>query len=217
MIISQGRNYIFVHAPKTGGTSLAFALETRAKKDDILIGNTPKAQNRRRRQVHLQAQAAGRLWKHSTLRDSHGVISETFMDEAFVFTLVRNPWDRMVSYYHWLQMQDFDHLAVHLAETLSFSEFLNEPRMQRAIQNSPYEMYTLGTDRCDKCNLYIRLEHLAEDIAPLEEHLGFKLDVPHLNTSRREGDWHGHYSESDAALLAKLCAADIEKFGYRFD
>jgi hypothetical protein len=49
MIISRGRSYIFVHIPKTGGTSLALALEGRAKKDDIMLGDTPKARNRRHR------------------------------------------------------------------------------------------------------------------------------------------------------------------------
>jgi hypothetical protein len=43
MIISNGRRYIFVHAPKTGGTSMTLALEARAKADDIIIGDTPKA------------------------------------------------------------------------------------------------------------------------------------------------------------------------------
>ena len=49
MIISPGRRYIFVHVPKTGGTALSLALEARAMKDDILIGDTPKARRRRGR------------------------------------------------------------------------------------------------------------------------------------------------------------------------
>ena len=71
MIISPGRRFIFVHIPKTGGTSMALALEDRAMKDDILIGDTPKALRRRRRLKG--AQAAGRLWKHSTLADIDGL------------------------------------------------------------------------------------------------------------------------------------------------
>ena len=72
MIISRGRRYIFVHIPKTGGTSMALALEARAMKDDIMLGDTPKARNRRRRLDG--AQAAGRLWKHSTLADLDGLV-----------------------------------------------------------------------------------------------------------------------------------------------
>ena len=45
MILSRGRKYIFIHIPKTGGTSLALALEARAMKDDIMLGDTPKALN----------------------------------------------------------------------------------------------------------------------------------------------------------------------------
>ena len=81
MIISPGRNYIFVHIPKTGGTALAQALEMRAMRDDILIGDTPKA--RRRRGRLKGAQVAGRLWKHSTLADIDGLVTRGFVDAAF--------------------------------------------------------------------------------------------------------------------------------------
>ena len=74
MIISRGRRYIFVHIPKTGGTALSLALETRAMKDDILIGDTPKAKRRRHRLKDVQT--AGRLWKHSTLADIDGPTDE---------------------------------------------------------------------------------------------------------------------------------------------
>ena len=72
MIISKGRGYIFVHIPKTGGTSLALALESRAMKDDMMMGDTPKAVKRRKRLDG--ANAAGRLWKHSTLADIEGLV-----------------------------------------------------------------------------------------------------------------------------------------------
>ncbi len=59
MILSRGRKYLFIHAPKTGGTSMALALEARAMKDDIMLGDTPKAVKRRKRLVDVKT--AGRL------------------------------------------------------------------------------------------------------------------------------------------------------------
>ena len=67
MIISLGHKYIFVHALKTAGTSMALTLEARAMKDDIILGDTPKEVKRRKRLRDVKT--AGRLWKHSILAD----------------------------------------------------------------------------------------------------------------------------------------------------
>ncbi len=215
MILSRGRRYIFVHIPKTGGTALALALEDRAMKDDVMLGDTPKATKRRRRVKDVEA--SGRLWKHSRLSDIVGLATEEEIDSFFTLTLVRNPWDRMVSYYHWLRMQTFDHQAVTLAKDLSFSEFLNHDHTQRSMRASPYTSYMTTQAGQERCSLYIRLEHFAQDAEPLFDHLGFTLDLPQANASDRSKDFRSYYTEKDAALLGDICQADIIRFGYGFD
>ncbi|WP_291735057.1 sulfotransferase family 2 domain-containing protein [Leisingera sp. F5] len=215
MILSQGRRYVFIHIPKTGGTALALALEARAMADDMMLGDTPKALKRRRR---LQgAETRGRLWKHSSLADIEGLVPKDTLRGLFAFTLVRNPWDRAVSYYHWLQEQRFSHPAIQLAQSLEFRGFVQHPQIASAFQGSPAASYMRRADGAEQCQLYIRLEHFQEDARPLFDHLGFVLDLPRVNESGRLRDWRGYYDDAAAEAIARACAADIAQFEYSFN
>ena len=215
MIISLGRSYIFVHIPKTGGTSLALALEARAMKDDIMLGDTPKAQRRRKRVKGITTQ--GRLWKHSTLADIDGLLDPGRLESLFAFTLVRNPWDRAVSYYHWLQTQSFEHPAVGLAQSLSFTEFATSELICTSFRQSPAASYMRRADGVEQCNAFIRIENFDEDVVPLAHHLGFDLDIPWTNISERQVDYRQYYSADAVDSIAECCAEDIARFGYSYE
>lgn len=215
MIISKARGYVFVHIPKTGGTALTLALEGRAAKDDVIIGDTPKARQRKKRLEDLTP--AGRLWKHSTLADIDGVVRADELDQMFCFTLVRNPWDRVVSYYHWLKVQGFDHPAVDLAKAVEFEPFLRHPDTVSAFRNSPAAFYMIDAQGRERCDAYVRIEHLKRDLRPLEAHLGFDLTVGRVNQSERVEDYRAYYDNELAEFVGALCADDIARFGYTFE
>ena len=215
MILSPGRGFLFVHIPKTGGTAFTLAYEARALKDDILVGDTPKARARKGRLRGVKT--AGRLWKHSTLADVAGLVPAADLPGLLTLTLVRNPWDRVVSYYHWLRVQSFAHPAVGLAKAHDFSGFLNHPQTCTSLRLWPYGAYLRQGDGSEKPSLYIRLERYAEDVGPFEAHLGFSLPLPRTNLSDRAADWRPYYSAADAALVGDVCDEDIARFGYRFD
>lgn len=214
MIISRQRRFIFVHIPKTGGTAFSLAYEARAAKDDILIGDTPKARARAGRWKGVKT--AGRVWKHSTLADVVGLVTAAEIEEFQVVTMVRNPWDRVVSYYHWLKVQTFAHPAVGLAKAHDFSGFLNHPQTVASLRMWPYGSYVRLPSGTESPCLFIRLERFEEDASNLWQHLGFRLDLPKANESDRGRDWRGYFSDADAALVAEISAEDIARFGYRF-
>ncbi|WP_223422407.1 sulfotransferase family 2 domain-containing protein [Tateyamaria pelophila] len=213
MILSPGRKYIFVHAPKTGGTAMALALEARAMKDDIMLGDTPKALKRRRRLKGIKTR--GRLWKHSTLSDIDGLVPS--LDGLFAFTLVRNPWDRMVSYYHWLKTQRFQHPVVELASGLPFDSFVQSAKVRASMRASPARHYMTDATGVDRGDAYIRIEALKQDGAPLWAHLGFELDLPRVNASERDADYRNYYTAAARQAVAEDCAEDIARFKYTFD
>lgn len=212
MIVSPGRRYIFVHIPKTGGTSLAAALETRAMADDILIGDTPKARRRRRRLDALPAR--GRLCKHSGLADIDGVLAPGEIAGMFVFTLVRNPWDRMVSYYAWAREQSFDHPAIRAAKRLGFSGFVADPGVGETLRRSPARSYVTDAAGTERCAAFVRLEYLETDRGQVWDHLGFRLDVPRLNASGRKRDYRSYYDAPTRRRVAEVHAENIARFDY---
>lgn len=214
MIVSEGRRLIFIHIPKTGGTSLAAAYETRAMADDILVGDTPKARARRKRLDRLKPR--GRLWKHSTLADIDGLPGTADLDAMFLITMVRNPWDRMVSYYSWARAQSFQHPAIATAKSLDFKGFLFDPGVSASLEAAPARHYTTDADGFERKAVFARLEYLDRDLIPLWDHLGFRLDLDRLNTSERRSDYRNYYDQDAADHVATVMAEDVARFNYRF-
>jgi hypothetical protein len=210
VIVSPGRGYAFLHAPKTGGTSMTLALEARAMADDVIVADTPKGRARRGRVEGVRT--AGRLWKHSRLSDLSGLLPGAVLDRLVPVTLVRDPWDRAVSLYHWLRARSFDHPAVARAKAHDFRGFVLHPATRAAFAAEPARVFVEG----GRPPIYLRLEHLAEDMPPFAALLGFTPEMPHANPSERPRDGRSPHDDATRAAIAECCAEDVARFGYRF-
>lgn len=194
--------WIFVHVQKTGGNSVCTALGRPVRHPD----------------KHMTA-----LW----LRDRYGQVA---WDSAFKFGFVRNPWDRMVS---WWSMFDrcrnsgrvtnaFGRLMLECGST--FEQFLlafdampdDEFFKSEWLFRSQYSMLSDQDGRLI-VDVVGRFEHLAQDWAGIALRLGKPgIPLPHVNASRHR-PYQEYYSSRTKGIVARHFAADLDAFGYAFD
>ena len=106
MIISHRHKFIFLKPRKVAGTSVEVALAQHCGDDDIV---TPIGAFDPKWDVDQYAHP-GKKWpgygRHSTLRQVRERLGREIWDDYFKFAITRNPWDLVVSQYHWATRRD---------------------------------------------------------------------------------------------------------------
>lgn len=211
MIISPARRFVFIHPPKTGGTAISLAYEARAHKDDLLFGDTPKA--KRRQGNFNRKHPEAKLSKHSPAPALSTALPDVDFTGWTVAMTVRNPWDRVVSFYAWARAQSFEHPMIAAAKSQDFATFLQDPRVANPFKRGATPAYAAPfTPRL------LRHERLEADWQALCADLGLAPSLlPRVNTSDRTSDWRPYYTEATADLIPELFRWEVESLGYRFD
>jgi len=175
-MINHELKCIFIHIIKTGGVSVATALDMNEK------------------QCHLSA---------SQIRKIAG---EEAWEKYFKFTIVRNPWDKMVSSYH------YNHHK-WVAPGTPFEEYIrrwgNGLQVTRfPPQNSPYIN--------EKLDFIGHFERLEEDFKTIKDRLGHpEIALLHLNRSERR-NYRSYYSAETRKIVEDKFSEDIKQWGFEY-
>src|SRR5207245_5168864 len=93
-MISFKKQFLFVHIPKTAGNSIQSILRDYSEDEIVALRSEQDGIER----FGLR-NPNYKIKKHSTLAEYRGALGEERFRSLYKFACVRNPWDRMVSYY----------------------------------------------------------------------------------------------------------------------
>ena len=122
MLISYEHRFLFVHVPKAAGSSVRATLSPLAPRAPDRLLNVLLAHS------HLplawrELYRLKRFSGHARARDIRRELPREIWDGMFKFAFVRNPWDRLVSSYHYILRRKHHHRHRKVAALGSFSSY----------------------------------------------------------------------------------------------
>lgn len=207
MLISHRNRFLFVHVAKNAGTSITHALrplaggELRRKIGRIL----------RRRGVITRLDASP-YPAHASAAELMRLIGPERYARYFSFAFVRNPWDRHVSFFHYVRRD-----ATHYQHSI-VREFPDFPAYARWRADNPDRLQRDMV--CDDegrplVDFVGRYENLSADFSTICERIGATVELPRKNVSN-EVPYRDFYNDESREIIARVCAPDIERFAYEF-
>ena len=221
MIISNTHRAIFVHVPKTAGTSITSLLAPALRWNDLVLGGTTFGER-------IQAAYKERfgLSKHARARDIRQVVGEEVWSGYFSFAIVRHPYARVVSFYNWKRgavsraaadAPVWSWTATEaFVQSRSFSEFIRHEKFLASVATQPQAEWLCDDDgRCivDFVGRFENLQAAADTItarlglppAPLGMHNRSEYDRPPAELFQGEEDYR---------FLHDFYRRDFAMFGY---
>jgi len=207
MIISKEHNFLFVHVPKAAGTSIQKALKpysVEKPRDRVSKLRSRLNMVNRKKPIYFPVHAS---WHYARKR-----LGTDEYDKMFKFAFVRNPWDRLVSSYHYV-IKNKAHKRHGKVDSLKdFAAYVDYE-----IQRNKFLQCQMVTDGSGglKVDYIGRFENLAEDFKYVCDKIGVKYDLPHVNKSSHK-KYKDFYDEPLVDKVAMHWAKEIRLFSYSF-
>ena len=189
-MIYHKHKFIFIHTEKTGGTSIEKCFVDNADEVDVEYKHHD-------------------VWFYFK--------NFLYFDDYFKFTFVRNPWDRLVSAYHFykndMKLIDF-----------TFEEFIekigNKEPMLDSISFIDYAVKPCFHKIQIEGNIVVdfvgKFEKLQEDFDYVCERVGMEsVKLPHVKKTKHNY-YSEYYTEKLINIVEEVYVSDITRFDYKF-
>jgi hypothetical protein len=208
MLISYSENFVFIHTPKTAGTSIDNALQEYAQAQD------KSRLNKVRSALHLHKDYKKYfIRKHATISQIRSLLPADVFDSLFKFVFVRNPWDLLYSSYRYILQNKNHHRSNKVAKFKMFDDYLDYEIKRNKVSQSSFILDQKGERAVDFIG---RFENLNMDFDTICKKLNLTATLGHVNQSKHE-DYREVYTKRTREKVAQHWKQDIELLGYSFD
>lgn len=201
--ISHKYKCIFIHIPKTGGTSI----EKTSLFDD----------QRERTNQDVGGHANAMKFKDTFSKE---------FNSYFKFAFVRNPWDRLVSAFFYLSnfgsSEGDREAAVKYIEKYNKNfhafccDFVKEENINTIVHLKPQHSFICD----DRDNIVVdfvgKLENIEQDFKFVCNKLGYPCTLKHMRNSKHNY-YTKYYTDETKEIVERVYQKDIELFRYKYN
>lgn len=197
-MINHKYKCIFIHIPRTAGTSMELTIDNQNWANNI-------------KEKHLIASVAKYIYRD-------------YWDDYFKFTIVRNPWDRMVS------MTKFPthygcRMKKKLVDVNHYLSWYDKIEIDKRAAKTPAQPTTYLADAVylnildEPINYVARFETLQSDWEYIQDKIKCNAELKHYTRNIRKHREHYScfYTEHTKQQVQDKYAKDIVHFNYKFE
>ncbi len=161
--------------------------------------------------------ALGIPFSHRTASEKIAEIGRDRWAKKFTFAIVRNPWDKVVSQYHYRQQierlgENGGDFKLWLKSTYRVP-YPGKGKVPKMLW--PQSDWITDKDGVILCNFVGRFESLPSDFTEICGRIRRNATLPHIKGSKHLG-YRDYYDEQGIEIVRKRYAKDIQNFGYEF-
>ena len=204
-MISKKNKIIFIHVPKTGGSSIEKSLVNIFDEVININGDQTSVVG----QLKKPKKNSFNSLKHATAEELKHQYGEEIFNDYTKFSVIRNPWDRLLSLYYWSNGK---------TKPYNKNMFIKK-LLKKNPDNSKRSVWTLNKYLCDKednliVDNLINFDDLSSEFNNfcIREGLGEKK-LPHINSRKIEKVSYTDIMDKEVIeLIGEYYKKEINKF-----
>jgi hypothetical protein len=203
-MISDKNKLIFVHIPKTGGSSIEYCLK------DLIIEPVNKVNERNVDVVggikNVIPNSFNNI-KHATASELVSQYGAEKFNTYLKFAVIRNPWDRLLSLYHWIHNKPYDKKRfISLIPKGDCDDVPNRPKWS-------INRYVCDNDDEVIVDRLLDFDNLKSDFNQLCIDLSIKdIKLPHINKHKTKLNYKDILDDEVIELINISYKKEIDRF-----